>query len=129
MVDNSPDEAGFYIYNTVDIEAGFMLIDSVGVGVQQYTASGLTVNTEYFWRVTAYNANGESQYTSANKTTLANVPLAVTASESTFTTFRITVGSGDGNPGITQYAIRVGSNYVQSNGSLSATEAWQTYGA
>jgi hypothetical protein len=126
-VDNSPDEVGFYIYNTVDIEAGFILIDSVGAEAQQYISSGLSVNTEYFWRVSAYNANGISQYTSGSKATLANAPSEPIVSDSTFTTFKVTLVTNDGNPSLTEYAIRVGTDYVQLNGTLGATEAWATY--
>lgn len=63
--------------NSAGSESGFRIeqdeveIDDVGSGVTTYTVTGLTVNTEYDFRVRAYNGAGNSDYTS----TVAAEPL------------------------------------------------------
>lgn len=125
--DVTPDEVGFYVYRTTNPENGYTLVDSVLAGVQTYTGSLLTVNTRYYWGVTAYNLIGESQMSLVDAYTHANVPLQPLVVDSTFTTVKIAIDANDGNPAGTQYVIRVGAQFVQNDGSLGASEYWNTY--
>ncbi|MCP4600296.1 MAG: hypothetical protein GY847_07150 [Proteobacteria bacterium] len=56
--DNSDNETGFYIYN----DSG--RIATEGVNATSYTATGLNPDTEYCYYVTAFNAAGESEWSS-----------------------------------------------------------------
>lgn len=61
--DNSNDEDGFYIESTQDTIAGsWTQIASVASDVTYYHHTGLNPGEDYFYRVRAYNANGNSAY-------------------------------------------------------------------
>jgi|GEM_PF-2156420 len=129
--DVTPDESGFIILRTTNLESGYTRIDTVNAGEQIFVDAGLAVNTRYYYGVVAYNAIGESFISSRDTTTAANTPLMPTVSDSTYFTFKVTINSADGNPSNTEYAIRVrqGANefYVQGDGSISASPVWQSY--
>lgn len=61
--DNSNDEDGFYIESTQDTVAGnWIQIASLGADVTYYHHTGLNPGEDYFYRVRAYNSNGNSAY-------------------------------------------------------------------
>lgn len=60
--DNSTNENGFYIERAASLNGPFTLIASVDADVSSYVNSGLTDNTTYWYRVSAYNTNGNSEY-------------------------------------------------------------------
>ncbi|MBA3323690.1 MAG: fibronectin type III domain-containing protein [Pyrinomonadaceae bacterium] len=60
--DNSNNETGFRIERSTDGIA-FPLIDTVGQNITSYSGAGLTAGTFYYYRVRAYNAQGNSAYT------------------------------------------------------------------
>jgi titin len=57
--DNSDNEDGFNIYRG-DSPSTLDLIDTVGAGITSYEDTGLTRKTVYYYKVCAYNTNGES---------------------------------------------------------------------
>lgn len=59
--DNSSNESGSRVYVSID-GANFEHIASVGVGVTAYNTD-VVKGLQYWFRVTAYNANGESDFT------------------------------------------------------------------
>lgn len=63
--DNSSNETGFRIYSSTDGVTFTNLHGTVGAGVQTYEASGLTIGQNYWFRVVAYNNDGESAYIQA----------------------------------------------------------------
>ncbi len=68
--DNSGSEIGFRIERKAAGEGSFTEIATTGVGTTNYASTGLSGNTEYFYRVRAYNAGGNSSYSNeANATT------------------------------------------------------------
>ena len=86
--------------------------------------SGLTPNTTYYFRAVG------TQSTATNGGQLsfltpANVPGTPTVDGATTTSLNVTIAA-NGNPAGTEYAIQVGSQYVQANGSLNTTAVWQT---
>jgi len=86
--------------------------------------SGLTPNTTYYFRAVG------TQSTATNGGQLsfltpANVPGTPTVDGATTTSLNVTIAA-NGNPAGTEYAIQVGSQYVQSNGLLNTTAVWQT---
>lgn len=130
--DNSNDELGFYIYKSTD-GSTFTLVDSVNADVISYTgpaSRSLSPNTRYWWRVTAYNANGESAPTGANAFTLALTPGAPTLSNATMTTMLVILNPA-GNPAATQFAVRVvfgaTTKYMNTAGALVDNPVWGTY--
>lgn len=62
--DNSGNEDGFKIYKSTD-SSSYSYMATVGTGIQTYTATGLTSDQPYWFRVAAYNTNGESSYVQA----------------------------------------------------------------
>jgi hypothetical protein len=68
--DNSNNEQGFKIERSLD-GITFTQIDTVGADVTIYSDIGLNTGTTYYYRVRAYNSNGNSMYTNiASATTL-----------------------------------------------------------
>jgi hypothetical protein len=63
--DNSADEQGFRVERAPDVAGvagAYAQIASVGVNVRTYSNTGLTVGTQYWYRVIAYNTAGTSAY-------------------------------------------------------------------
>lgn len=68
--DNSSDETGFKVERSTD-GSTWSQIATVGAGVTSYTDTGLAGGTLYYYRVRAYNDNGNSAYSNtANATVL-----------------------------------------------------------
>ncbi|MDZ7364066.1 MAG: fibronectin type III domain-containing protein [candidate division KSB1 bacterium] len=75
--DNSGDENGFKIEIKTAADSAYTQIATVGANNTTYASAGLNPNTQYFYRVRAFNANGHSAYSNvANATTLPDLPLA-----------------------------------------------------
>jgi FtsP/CotA-like multicopper oxidase with cupredoxin domain len=67
--DNSFDEDGFEIERSLD-GVNFSFVNAVGTNINAYSDNGLSPSTTYFYRVSAYNSTGNSDYTNvANATT------------------------------------------------------------
>lgn len=62
--DNSTDESGFEVERSTDGQV-YTQLTTVAAGVKTYASTGLTACKKYYFRVRAYNANGNSAYTSA----------------------------------------------------------------
>lgn len=70
---NSSNELGFKIERKTGSGGTYAEIATVGVNVTTYSNTGLTGGTNYFYRVRAYNAQGNSAYTTeASATTQAD---------------------------------------------------------
>lgn len=70
--DNSSNETGFKIERKTGSGGTYVQIDTVDAGVISYSSTGLTASTTYYYRVRAYNSDGDSNYSSAaNATTSA----------------------------------------------------------
>ena len=67
--DNSSDETGFHVERSTD-GVNFAQVGTPGAGARSFASTGLTGGRKYFFRVRAYNANGNSAYTAVvNATT------------------------------------------------------------
>jgi subtilisin-like proprotein convertase family protein len=139
-MDNATDEDGFYVYGKLgsapadggtgspDYLATVASVSGSG-GTGTYSHTPLGLNEHWYYKVTAFNANGESLPASADTTTFVDAPGAPTFSDTTWESLKIYVDIGP-NPGTTEeYAIRhvQSGNYVQANGSIAAGPVWQTY--
>lgn len=75
--DNATNETGFKIERSVGDQSNFAQIATVGADVTSYQDKGLSANTVYFYRVRAYNGDGNAAFSNqATTTTLPNPPAA-----------------------------------------------------
>lgn len=132
FTDNASNETGFKTYDS-NSALTFTCAES---NLSSCTETGLTPNTSYTRKIVAYNANGNSLYSSNLSTyTLAAIPLAPTVATRSATTAPINPNPGT-NPAATEMAIYkeegmtcdgVGGSYLAANGSDNgATPIWQT---
>jgi len=78
--DNSANESGFRIERSPDGSSGWTEIDTVNADVTTFSDTGLSKNTQYYYRVRAYNGAGESAWSSnADATTNDMIPQAPTS--------------------------------------------------
>jgi hypothetical protein len=102
--DNSNNESGFRIERKIGAAGSYNPLTTVGPNVTNYNDSGLTEATTYSYRMAAYNAQGDSMYSSeVNATTLPAAPsgLSATAASSS----RIDLSWTDNSNGETGYKI------------------------
>jgi hypothetical protein len=66
--DNSTSETGFRVERSTD-GVSFAQVATVGAGVKSYASTGLSGGKKYYYRVSAYNANGNSAYTAVASAT------------------------------------------------------------
>ena len=96
------------------------------------TSVSLSPNTQYSYAAYATN-NINTAYGSTNTFyTLGNNPTAPVVSSPTTTSLNVAIGSGDGNPSVTTYAIQETTTglYVQStSGALGASAVYNTASA
>ena len=69
-VDNATNETGFYVQAAATAAGAFTTVATLGQDLETYTQSTLDFNTHYYFKVCAYNGDGNSSYT--------NVVLATT---------------------------------------------------
>ncbi len=69
--DNASNESGFKIYRSTVSGSGYGQVGSMGPGATSWRDAGLTAQTTYYYRVTAFNGDGESGYVQASNTTQA----------------------------------------------------------
>jgi len=75
--DSSNNEDGFKIERKIGAAGTYAEIASLGPNARSYSNTGLSANTQYFYRVRAHNAGGNSAYSNeANAKTLINTPKA-----------------------------------------------------
>ncbi len=73
--DNASNETGFKIELKIGPAGTYAEIATTGANVTSYSSTGLEVNTQYFYRVRAFNLTGNSSYSNeANATTLPDPP-------------------------------------------------------
>lgn len=60
--DNSTNEEGFIVEQSISTEDNWMVIDSTASNINTYQAEGLVEGQVYFYRVLAFNEGGNSEY-------------------------------------------------------------------
>jgi len=79
--DNSENETGFKIEQSLD-GTSFTQIDTVYVGVVFCFDAGLSADTQYWYRIRAYNAAGDSEYSNIVSSTTDTVSSLIIADHS-----------------------------------------------
>jgi RHS repeat-associated protein len=74
--DNSGNETGFKIERKTGSGGSWSQIDTVGANATSYNSTGLANGTEYYYRVRATNATGDSGYSNEASATTASIPAA-----------------------------------------------------
>jgi hypothetical protein len=77
--DNATAESGFKIYRGASASGDFTNVGTAAADVASYDDTGLSSNTEYFYRVTAFNADGESDPATVSGKTAATATSAPSA--------------------------------------------------
>jgi hypothetical protein len=72
--DASSDETGFHIWRSLTTGTGFALLATVGVGVQSYSDTPLEPSTVYYYKVSAFNDEGDSSLTAEDSATTNAAP-------------------------------------------------------
>src|SRR5581483_11995386 len=73
----SSDETGFKVERAPGTTTSFTEVGTVGAGITAFSDAGLTNTTQYSYRVRAYNATGNSDYSAtATATTFPPPPAA-----------------------------------------------------
>jgi N-acetylmuramoyl-L-alanine amidase len=72
--DNSDNESGFKIERSLNGSSGWAQITTVGPDVTSHTNSGLSTHTQYYYRVRAYNSEGNSGYSNTASATTNSPP-------------------------------------------------------
>jgi predicted phage tail protein len=60
--DNSTDETGFKVERSTDGQL-YTQLTTLAAGAKTYASTGLSAGKKYYFRVRAYNSNGNSAYT------------------------------------------------------------------
>ncbi|MEZ5276881.1 MAG: Ig-like domain-containing protein [Opitutaceae bacterium] len=117
--DNSDNETGFKIERSLN-GSSFSQVATVGANVESYTDAGLTAGTQYWFRVRATNASGDSGYTNvASATTAGSAPVNTAPTISNITNQTI---AEDGTTGSLAFVIGDGES-AASGLSLSASSS------
>lgn len=123
--DNSGDETGFRIERKTGVGGTYTTIYTTAANVTSYTNTGLSQNTEYYYRVRAYNGSNYSSYTNeANTTTLTlNAPSGLIVSAVSYT--QLTLAWTDNSNDETGFAIerKIGSGGTYSRIYTTAANA------
>lgn len=130
--DNAAEEDNYHVYFGQGATAPATSI-TIAADSTTYNATGLTPNTEYAFQVAASKFGDLSNKTATvNARTLAAKPAAPQVTNQQPNSFDVAI-SADTNPAGTEYAIRVvdsggagGDEWLQTDGTLGAAEAWQS---
>jgi len=140
--DNSTNEAGFSIERAASNGGPWTQIGSTGANVTNYSNTGLSPNSVYWYRVRAYNGNSTSNYSNVvSATTQDAAPIApsnLTATAASSSQINLTWSDNSNNEtgfyleesttgtgGWNQIAIlSTNTSYYSVNGLSSATAYW-----
>jgi uncharacterized delta-60 repeat protein len=106
--DNATDETGYALEQSIGNNTNFITIANLPINSASYVNSGLIANTQYYYRVTAYNATGNSPYSNEiSPTTLPITPPAAPTNLSvqSFSSSQVVIGWIDNSNDETGFEI------------------------
>ena len=128
--DRSSDESGFKVWTDPGTSSPSTLRTTTAANIISWKQTGLAVNTLYSFQAAAINVYGSSAKTAQlSAWTLALTPVQPVVTSSIGIT--VSVGTGDGNPEHTVYAIKCTNLglWVQTGGTLGNTPLYRTAAA
>jgi titin len=103
-------ETGYRVERSADGSTGWSTLITTGAEVLTYTNTGLTADTPYFYRVTAFNASGDAAASAVKTTrTLLAAPTGLAATSPSASQVNLTWNDSTGETG---YAIERSLNGV-----------------
>jgi fibronectin type 3 domain-containing protein len=131
--DNSSDESGFMVQRASSASGPWTQIGIVGANVTSCAHTGLTASTTYFYRVCAYNAAGNSVYSSvtsattptAPDTTAPSVPNGVIASATSTSQVSVSwnISTDSGGSGLAGYNVYRDGTLVTTTTTTGYTDS------
>ncbi|MDP2855383.1 MAG: CFI-box-CTERM domain-containing protein [Smithellaceae bacterium] len=121
--DNSTNETGFKVEMKTGAGGSYSQLGTVSAGATGANITGLTEGTTYYYRVRAYNADGDSAYSNeANAITLPAAPSGLSASSASATSINLnwTVNSSSETGFKVEMKTGAGGSYSQLVPTVSA---------
>jgi hypothetical protein len=129
-VDNANNESGYAIYRSID-GTNYTLIATTAADATSYAATGLLVETNYFWRVAAVNEGAVSSFISGSQATApaGEITSIATGNWSETTTWSTgAVPTATDNVTITAgHTVTVNAAGVFNNLTVDGTLAFQAF--
>jgi YD repeat-containing protein len=129
--DNSSDETGFRIERKTGAAGAYAEVATVGAGVTGYSNTGLTPNTQYFYRVRATNTGGNSAYSNeasaATGNQLPSVSLTAPANGTSHTapaSVTLTATAADADGGVAKVEFYQGATKLGEDTSSPYSFTW-----
>jgi len=131
--DNSDDEDNFVLERSLTTGTGFSVINSPAANAVAYSDTGLTPGTEYFYRIKATNAVGDSAYTAEDSAITPSVPdaptiLVATAVSSTAIDLTWQDNSDDELNFVLERSVTSGSGFATINSPAADAVAYSDTG-
>jgi len=122
--DNSNNETGFRVQRATSLNGNYNTITTTSANATSYSVTGLSSGTTYYFRVSAVNAAGNSNSTSASATTLVAPPAAPsTLSATAISSSQINLAWSDNSNNETGFRIEKSSAFSGPYTLLTTTGA------
>jgi hypothetical protein len=116
----SADDQGYYVERAASLNGPFTRIQTLGAGVTTYTDMGLTLPTQYYYRVQQFNHNGATEQDSGYSGYATGA--VVSAAFPSFTPDHATLAAN----GNTTFTGSPGVLRLTNSGGGQASSAWYT---
>lgn len=128
--DQAANETGYRVYRSFSPGGPFAQLGAdLPANTVSFTDTGLSLDQRCYYRVAAFNGQGEGIFAQIIRSTLAAGAGQPSLTNPGFISVDVAIDPGP-NPSGTQFAIAGGIDsaqfYVQSDGSTGASPAWQT---
>jgi N-acetylneuraminic acid mutarotase len=126
--DNADDENGFGVYRKQGDAGTWELIEEVAADETEFIDTGLSANTQYIYRVTAFNDAGESGFSNEDGSTTPDTPTTPTGTTITWQTVASSpVKRAEANGAVVNGKLYVMGGLYVSNGKILAMKRSDVY--